>query len=159
MVGTQIFWSANAIRFDHYKAYSADLAAAQFLMPRVNAGATVAVTYIDETAMHVASATGILPYFGRNIYMNQPYPFYWWSDKNPSDSRFNALLPSHPGIVVAESPQDQSDPKIDLKGKRAELLLNSGYKLTNVFCGSLPFRTELVMTNCHLIFQYAGKTP
>jgi len=156
MIATQIFWSAYAMSFDHSKAYSADLAAAQFLRPLVENGATVAVTYFEGPPMHVASATGILPYFDRNIYVNQPYPFYFWGDKNPSDRLFDELLPSHPSIIVAEAPQKQPKPMIDLGSERARLLTNSGYRLTNVFCGSMPFRTELVFTNCHLIYRYAG---
>lgn len=164
MIGTQIVWSAYALNYDHYHDYSPNLAAAQFLKPRVEAGATIAVTYLDEShgaysANNIFSATGILPYFDRSIYINQTYPFYWWSDKNPSDELFNTLLPSHPSIVVAEALQSQTGPAINLRGRRAELLMKSGYRLTNVFCGSLPFRTELVLTNCHVIFQYAGSAP
>jgi hypothetical protein len=164
MVGTQILWSAYALDFDHYNAYSPNLATAQFLRPRVEAGAAIAVTYLNEShtpfaANNIFSATGILPYFDRSIYINQPLPFYWWGDKNPSDELFNALLPSHPSIVVAEALQVQTGPAINLRGQRAELLVKSGYRLTNMFCGSLPFRTELVLTNCHLIFQYAGSAP
>jgi hypothetical protein len=158
MVGVQIIWSAYALNFDHYSAYSPNLTTAQFLRPRVEAGATIAVTYLDEShspfaASHIFSATGILPYFDRSIYINQSYPFYWWSEKNKSDELFYALLPSHPSVVVAEALQVENGPAIDLKGQRAELLRNSGYQLTNVFCGSLPFRMELVLTNCHVIFQ------
>jgi hypothetical protein len=164
LIGTQILWSAYAIDFDHYHAYSPNLAAAQFLMPRVKAGATIAITYLDDSpepymANNMFSATGILPYFDRNIYINQPYPFYVWSDKNPSASLFNALLPSHPDIVIAETLQVGSNPSNDLKGKRAESLVKSGYTLTNVFCGSVPFRMQLMLTNCHVIFQYGGDAP
>jgi hypothetical protein len=164
MVGTQIVWSAYAIRYDHNNDYSPNPAAAQFLRPRVQAGATIAVTYLDDSptpfaAHNIFSATGILPYFDGSIYMNQADPFYWWSDKNPSDRIFNELLPSHPDIVLAETLQVESAPSIDQSGHRAGLLMKSGYRLTNRFCGSLPFRTELVLTNCHLIYQYAGNAP
>src|ERR1039458_874046 len=159
MVGVQILWSAYAIHFDHYNAYSPDLAAAQFLKPLVEDGAAIAATYLDESPSHVAGAFGILPYFDRNIYINQPYPFYWWSNKNPSDDLFNALLPSHPSIVLAEMQQAQPGQAVDLSGPRAELLMKSGYRLTNVFCGTLPFRMHTSFTNCHIIFQYAGIAP
>jgi hypothetical protein len=164
MIGTQILWSGYAIVFDHFNAYSPNLAAAQFLMPRVKAGATIAITYLDDSpspyvSNNMFSATGILPYFDRSIYINQPDPFYLWSDKNSSDALFNAILPSHPSIVVAETLQVGSKPPTDLAGKRAELLMKSGYRLTNVFCGSVPFQTRLVLTNCHVIYQYAGDAP
>ena len=174
MTGSQILWAAYSIQFDHYNAYSPDLAAAQFLEPRVKAGATIAVTYLDDSPAQVIGANGtllnlhpsvyisvgILPYFDRNIYINQPYPFYWWSEKNPSDRLFNALLPSHPSIVLAEAQQQgQYDRPIALRGPRAELLAKSGYRLTNVFCGSQPFGKHPTLMNCHVIFQYAGAAP
>jgi hypothetical protein len=37
--------------------------------------------------------------------------------------------------------------------------MKSGYRITNVFCGSLPFAMQLTLTNCHVIFQYAGNAP
>jgi hypothetical protein len=159
MAGVQILWSAYAIEFDHYNAYSPDLAAARFLKPRVEAGATIAVTYLDDSPIHVAGATGILPYFERNIYVNQPYPFYWCSYRNPSESLFDAILPSHPDIVIAEAQQFRPVGPVSLKTPRAELLMKSGYRLTNVFCGTQPFRMQEAFTNCHVIFQYAGNAP
>jgi hypothetical protein len=164
MAGSQILWASYAIDFDHYNAYSPDLAAAQLLKPLLKNGDTVAVTYLDKSNVPPDTtlgygATGILPYFDRNIYINQTYPFYWWSDRNQSESQFDALLPSHPSIVLAEAQQAQFAPPIDLKGPRATLLMKSGYRITNVFCGSLPFAMQLTLTNCHVIFQYAGNAP
>jgi hypothetical protein len=159
LISVQIAWSAYAIYFDHYNAYSPNLATAQFLKPRVEDGAVIAVTYLDDSAVHVAISTGILPYFDRNIYVNQPYPFYWWSDKNPTDDSINALLLSHPSIVLAETQQPQAGRPVDLRVPRAELLMKSGYRLTNVFCGTIPFRMQSAFTDCHLIFQYAGAAP
>ena len=109
MIGVQILWSAYAIHFDHFNAYSADRAAAQFLRPLLGREGKVAVTSIDDHPMPISNATGILPYFNRNIYMNQPEPFYLWSDKNDSDSLFDALLPSHPAVVLAEYPRRQAE--------------------------------------------------
>jgi hypothetical protein len=164
MVAAQIIWSVYAINFDHYNAYSPDLAAAQFLMPRVKGGATIAITYLDDSpdpnmAYNMFTATGILPYFDRSIYLNQQYPFYLWRNGNSSASLFNELVPSHPKIIVADMQHPGTRPFTELRGKRAELLVKSGYTLTNVFCGSVPFRTDLVLTNCHAIFQYGGNAP
>jgi len=164
MVATQIAWSVYALNFDHYNAYSPHLAAAQFLMPRVKAGATVAITYLDDSpdpnvANNIFSATGILPYFDRNIYINQPYSYYLWRDGNTSASLFYQILPSHPKIVIANMQRLGTRPFTELGGKKAEQLVKSGYTLTNIFCGSVPFRTQLVSTSCHLIYQYSGNTP
>ena len=164
MAGVQILWAAWAIDFDHFHAYSPDLAAAQFLKPLLKNGTRIGVTYLDKRHLPPDTslgygATGILPYFDRNIYINQTDPFYWWSDRNPSESQFDALLPSHPGIVLAEAQQAQFAPPIDLQGPRATLLMKSGYRITNVFCGSLPFAMQITLTDCHVIFQYAGHAP
>jgi hypothetical protein len=169
VAGVQILWSIYALNFDHYNAYSPNLAAAEFLRPRVQAGATIAVTYLDQPSIPVSAretffATGILPYFDHGIYMNQPYPFYWWSDKNPSDRLFKVLLPSHPSIVLVEAVQFQSAPAqslaaVDLRGQAVGFSMESGYRLTNVFCGAVPFQTQLVVTHCHLIYQYSGNAP
>ena len=164
MACSQILWSGYAICFDHSNAYAPNLAAAQFLMPHVKAGETIAVTYLDESAgshsaNNIYNATGILPYFDHSIYINQRDPFYLWSDKNPSESLFHALLPSHPSIVLVEASKKDADLPIDLTGEKARLLMNSGYRFTNEFCGSVPFHTQLMLTNCHMIFQYEGHVP
>jgi hypothetical protein len=156
MAAVQILWSAYAIGFDHYHAYSPDLAAAQFLRPFVSNRATIAATYLDDSPHHVTIAFGILPYFDRNIYINQPFPFYWWSNRNPSDNMLNALLPAHPDIIVAETQQPKPAQAMNFNWPRTELLMKSGYRVTNVFCGSVPFQMHTTFTNCHIIFQYAG---
>jgi len=151
MVCVQIVWSGCALYFDHYYAYSPDAAAAQYLEPYVESGSTIAVTYLDETASHVANAVGILPYFDRNIYINEAYPFYWWSNKNQYDD--GTLLVSQPSIVVGETENAGAEPPADLTGPRAESLMKSGYRLTHVFCGTIPFGGRAAFTNCHLMFE------
>ena len=153
MVCVQIIWSGCALYFDHYYAYSPDAAAAQFLKPYVADGSTIAVTYLDETASHVANAVGILPYFDRNIYINQAYPFYWWSNLNPTDNLISTLALSHSGIVVGEMEHAGVETSVDRTGPRAEFLKKSGYQLTHEFCGTIPFGAQPAFTNCHLMFE------
>jgi hypothetical protein len=154
MVGTQILWSAYAIVYDHSKAYSPDLAAAQFLKPLVRQGASIAVTYLEDPRGNGAyDAVGISPYFDHNIYMNQPDFFWSWSDTNPTDSLFTEALLLRPQVVLLEIRQASPAPSIDLKVPRIKGLINAGYRLTNVFCGTKPERLELGETNCHLVFQ------
>ena len=105
MIATQVLWSGYALFYDHYYAYSPDPAAAKFLSPYVQEGATIAVTYISgpgDKRVRAFPAVGILPYFDHNIYVNTPYPFWWWSDQDPTEDRFNLSLPSHPRIVIVE---------------------------------------------------------
>ncbi len=103
MIGTQIPWSGYALFYDHYYAFSPDAAAAEFLKPYVNNNAKIAETYYgyDTTSLRLAfPSVGIQPYFDHNIYANTPYPFWWWSDRDSSEDRFEALLPSRPQIVL-----------------------------------------------------------
>jgi len=152
----QILWSGYALRFDHYNAYSPDTAAAEFLKPLVQRGSTIAVTYIHDSDEQAYDAVGILPYFDHNIYANQPESFWWWSYKNSTESRFNSILPSHPQVVLAETRKSASGAPLNLETPRVESLYKSGYRLTNVFCGTIPRRLELWLTSCHLVFQYSG---
>jgi hypothetical protein len=163
MVIVQILWSGYALRFDHYRAYSPDIAAAKFLKPFVQRGSTIGVTYFNDWDQQSMSSlnqayfdVGILPYFDHNIYANQPDSFWWWSDKNPTESLFNSLLPFHPQIVIAEVDNRGPPQPLNLNTPKVEALQQAGYRLTNVFCGSIPGRLELTHTNCHLIFQYSG---
>jgi hypothetical protein len=131
MVGVQLLWSAYAIRYDHSRAYSPDLAAARFLKPLVGDGATIAVTYLNEPWVHAFQAVGILPYFEHNIYINQPDSFWWWSERNRTEDLFPAALRSRPRIVLVELRQAHpgqsiqltgpqlTDPKIDLLRNQA----------------------------------------
>lgn len=153
MIATQLLWSAFAIAYDHYHAYSPDLAAAQFLKPLVREGAKIAVTYLDEPYNQSFDAVGILPYFDHNIYINQPSAFWWWSDKNPNEDLFSTALLSHPQIVLVEIRKAHHGLPINLNENKVFIIRNAGYKLTNVFCGTRPERLQLDKTSCHLIFQ------
>jgi hypothetical protein len=102
MVGTQILWSVYALAYDHYHAYSADLAASKVLQPLVSGGAKIAVTYVDEPSIHTWDAVGILPYFDHNIYMNWPNSFWSWSANDPTEDLFLAALRTQPRVVLVE---------------------------------------------------------
>jgi hypothetical protein len=155
MIGTQILWSAYAIIYDHSNPYSPDLAASKFLQPFVRDGATIAVTYLVEPDSAPRSV-GILPYFDRNIYMNQPDSFWWWNSNNPTEDSFLAALPTRPRIVLVEMRQPHPGQPINLKYAKVEILIEAGYRLTNVFCGARPEGFQIVDNSCHLIFQRFG---
>lgn len=153
MVGTQILWSAYAITYDHSNPYSPDLAASQFLNPLVREGATIAVTYLDHPPGNQFDDVGILPYFDKNIYMNQPDSFWWWSANNPTESLFLAALDTRPRIVLVEIRQPHHGQPLNLQYSKVQILTKAGYRLTNVFCGAPPERFQVVESSCHLIFQ------
>lgn len=160
LVVTQILWSGYAFLYDHYHAYSPDPAAAKFLSPFVQEHASIAVTYIsgvDDQRVRAYPAVGILPYFDHNIFANIPYPFWWWSDQDPSEERFNALLPSHPQIVLVEETHPQPVAHIDLDKPKYVSLARDGYRFVNSFCGSQPRQLELGETLCHVVFEYRGQ--
>jgi hypothetical protein len=157
MVVVQVIWSGYAIHFDHYNAYSPDIAAADFLKPLVERGSTVAVTYVDdgESDNQAYFAIGILPYFDHNIYVNQPDSFWWWSNKNPTEALFNSTLPSNPRIVLVEMKPRPPSNSLDMGGPRVAALYHAGYKLTNLFCGTMPRQMGHAMTTCHAVFRHS----
>lgn len=159
MAVTQILWSANAIYYDHVRAYSPDLAAAKFLKPFVHEGARIAVTYPDKdpNGNQAFAAVGILPYFNRNIYVNQPDSFWSWSDNNPTECRFASALRTHPQIIVAEVQLRDPSVPIDISDAKFKLIEDHGYHLTRTFCGTFPERLQLGQTMCHLMFQPVGE--
>lgn len=154
MIITQIVWSGYALVFDHFRAYSPDRAAAEFLRPYVERDATIAATDLDDPVNYAFRAIGILPYFDHNIFLNLPYPFWSWSDHNPSESLFQAALPSHPRIIVVEIIYNGPEKPLQLDHPKFKQILSAGYRFTNLFCGTLPERTGPAFTNCHVIFQY-----
>lgn len=167
VAAAQILWSVYAIQFDHFHAYSPDLATARFLQPLVENGVPIAVTYLDgppEKPDNLARfqpyfAVGILPYFDHNIFVNQAEPYWWWSDGNRTENRFLAMLPSRPPVIVAEIRVIPPDGPAHLRSKKAQLLIDSGYRLTNLFCGSMPRRFDSGGKHCHLIFRFQGNPP
>jgi hypothetical protein len=159
MAGVQILWAGYALAYDHSHAYSPDLAAAKFLRPFVREGDKIAVTYLNETRIGAYASVGILPYFDRNIFMNQPAPFWLWSDKNPTESYFPAALRSHPKIVLVEIRQMGNGAPFPLQQPKIQLIRSEGYQLTNVFCGIRPQRLELGERTCHLIFRRSDDSP
>ena len=155
MTTTQILWSGYALAYDHAHPFSPDLAAARFLSPFVQSGASIAVTYLDEPEGNQAfDAVGILPYFDHNIFMNQPAPFWSWSSHNPTEAQFFTALRSQPQIILVEERTHGNDPILDPKAPKLALLRNAGYRMTHVFCGSRPERFAVHETSCHLIFQH-----
>lgn len=156
LAAVQIAWAANAIQFDHYNLYSPDLVAAQYLKPFVQQGAPIAITFSDEPEGHAFRAVGILPYFDHNIFVNMP-DFYWsWDNNNPTEDRFNALLPSHPKIVLVETRNVGPVEPTNLDKPRFQSLLSAGYTYVGSFCGSIAETIGSLHSGCHVVFEYPG---
>lgn len=158
MAITQILWCGYALVYDHIYPYSPDLAASKFLRPFVEKNTLIAVTYLDQHEGNGAfDSVGLLPYFDKNIFINQPTPFWEWSSNNPTEALFATALRSHPPIVLVELRQPHPDIPIDLQSSKPNVFISEGYKLTNVFCGAKPERLQAGENICHLVFQPAGQ--
>jgi len=154
MVTVQILWSAYAIEYDHYNAFSPDLAASEYLRPLVRQGVTIAVTYTDDPDARGYRSVGILPYFDRNIFINLPKPYILgFRNQDPTEETFLNVFPDRPTLVIVETHPDQVNVSINLFTPRIELLYTAGYRFTNMFCGAMPMGFELREKSCHLIFQ------
>ena len=159
LIGTQILWTGYALFYDHYYAFSPDAAAAEFLKPFVTEGAKIAVTYwTDDPTWEIRAypSVGIQPYFDHNIYANTPYPFWWWSDQDSSEDRFEAILPSHPQIVLVETVYLRSVQKLDLDHPKYAALMRDGYRYRSAYCGAQPQGWGLGATICHVFLEYYG---
>ena len=152
----QILWAAYAIEYDHYNACSPDLAAAEFLRPLVQQGASIAVTYSDDPEGQASRSIGILPYFDHNIFVNEPDSFWRWSSRNQTEKMFMNVLPSHPTVVVVEVRTLRPEIPVNLEGPKIEMLSSAGYSFTHMFCGAWPAGFQVLDKSCHLIFQRPG---
>jgi len=159
MIATQCLWSGYALFYDHYHPYSGDPSAAAFLKPFVQNGATIAVTFIDDEGNHAFDGVGILPYFDKNIYFNQANSFWWWSDLDTTEDRFNQILPTHPNLVLVEVRYKGGVDRIDLNQPRIVSVEKVGYRFVHAYCGTYPQRLQLGLTTCHVIFEYADGMP
>ncbi len=157
MAATQILWSGYALFYDHYFPYSPDRAAAAFLKPFVDQGDTIAVTYVKNDRVwngRAFTSAGLQPYFDRNIFANMPYSFWWWSDRDPSQDRYQAILPSHPQIVVVDEIENHAIQRIDFDHPEFARLAKEGYRYRDAFCGAVPIGLKPGIGICHVIFVY-----
>jgi len=152
----QISWTAYAVAFDSSHPYSPDLAAAQYLAPRVQAGDKIAVTPLRRN-MSETYAVGLEPYFPQGLFTNRKYPFWLYSTRDRTEEAFLEALPGHPPIIVAEFARIVTPPRFDvahdLTGPKVELLYNNGYILTHTFCAEQPLHLHNQIQLCHLIFE------
>jgi hypothetical protein len=156
MAAGQILWAGYAIEYDHYYAYSPDLAAAEFLRPFVRQGASIAVTYSYDPDGHGFFAVGILPYFDHNVFINLSEPFWSFSNGNPAEKIFMKVLLTNPDVVVVVQHSGGPDLPIDIQNPKIRLLGRAGYRFTNMFCGAIPMNFQFKEKTCHLIFQRLG---
>jgi hypothetical protein len=160
MIVSQILWSGFAIYYDHYYAYAPDRAAAEFLKPYVQQGDGIAVTYVrkgNEYQSRAFPAIGVLPYFDRNIFVNTPYPFWYWSSQDPSDQRYDAAVEAHVPIVLVAVVNQHQVTQPDLDHPEFASLAEHGYRHLATFCGTMPQGFALRFNMCDVFYGYSGK--
>ncbi len=135
----QCFWSAHAIRIDMTWEYSGDRDAARFLASHLTPGKRVAG--FDYHSV------GVLPYFSKNIFYNQPKAAIWyWSRNVPIDERALEVVAERPdyidiGFLVhphGDTLSAAADPTWIQRfqtGVEAEILETGRYVETHRFCG------------------------
>jgi hypothetical protein len=159
MIATQWAWSGYTLVYDHNHPYSPDQAAAAYLKPFVDNHDRIAITYIDNQGNHAFDGVGLLPYFDHNIFVNQALPFWWWSELDTTEDKFNAVLPTHPELVLVEVRYKDPVDRIDLNQPRYNSVRAEGYRFSRAYCGTFPERLQPMLTMCHVIFQYANGQP
>ena len=141
MAATQILWAAYAIEYDHYNAYSPDLATAEFLRPFVEQRASIAFTYSDDPDGRGYRVVGILPYFDRDIFINLPEPFWSWSNRKPTEQMFTEALPTYPAVVVVEVPRVIQNSRSTCRIQKSDCC--TGMDIALLRCFAARFRCAL----------------
>jgi hypothetical protein len=102
----------------------------------------------------------IQPYFDHNVFLNEPYSYYWWSTHNPSKQLYKKFLAEGPEIVVLEW-RFRDFPKTGTIGAiPLGQLTGLGYRNTHTFCGGgvRPGRA-IQEWECDLIYQPGQRNP
>ena len=133
----QIGWAEFAFKFDYEHDYGSGKATASFLKPYVMSKAKILEIGNDFLSV------GVQPYFDHNVFLNQPYAYYWWSNLNPSKLRYRVLLAEDPeighrGMAVPRLPTAGTIAAVPL----VKQLTGQGYRNTHSFCGGLYGRDE-----------------
>jgi hypothetical protein len=145
----QISWAEFAFAFDHAHDYASGAATAAFLKPYVMSHARIVAIGNDSLSVDIQ------PYFDHNVFLNEPYTYYWWSTHNPSKLLYKKSLAEGPEIVVLEwrfrdFPTSATVAVIPL----AEQLTSLGYRNTHSFCGGVVRPGRAIQEwECDLIFE------
>ena len=157
-LGIQLTSTVHSFVYDYRHPYAPDLAAAQYLKPLVDSGATLALTEVKDSQVRGFHSIGLAPYFSRPLFLNQPQPYWVWSTREHTAEMFRAALAQHPTVVVAVYFNEEFgrfDPARDLQLPNMQFVLHSGYRLTRTFCAQKPEGIREREQICELIFQPA----
>jgi hypothetical protein len=149
IAAVQIGWAEFAFAFDHAHDYASGAATASFLRPYAMSHARILAIGNDSLAVDIQ------PYFDHNVFLNEPYSYYWWSTRNPSKLLYKKFLTEGPEIVVLEwrfrdFPGSETIAEIPL----AQQLTSLGYRNTHTFCGGVVRPGRAIQEwECDLIYQ------
>ncbi len=152
VIVVQEAWTVRAV---YHHRYSPDIETARFLAPYVEAGDTMAVTYVKRDDVNAFHSVGLYPYFDHPLFINEPRPYWLWSTHEHTFNEFDRAMDSHPELVVAMyfDIYHRFNPSKDLTGPRVARIQKDGYRLTNTFCAEKPEGFRDREETCFLIFQ------
>ncbi len=175
----QIGWTARAVWLDVHGPYAANPITADFLRGRIAAASEDRLAasrngQVPKVAGFYYHSIGVLPYFTRNIYENQPAHAYWdWSTRNRIDARAPFELLRRPDYVVVSGwtsgpdegitvdwakPEEADGPQVPLAdsyGVRTYFLAH-GYRETHRFCGWTWMRDAYAEELCDVVLEPMG---
>jgi hypothetical protein len=152
----QCFWTVHAIRNDMTGQYSGDEQAAAFLAGHIDGKKVAGFSY---------HSVGVLPFFQKNIFYNQPKDAFWyWSRKVLVDERALDALKEHPdyidiGFAVhprGNSNSVESDPewiRTCYPDVEKEIVNTGQYVETHRFCGIAYSGHGYAEAECHVILE------
>ncbi len=160
----QMSWTYRALSKEHSEPYSPDRQTALYLKQQGldRGGKTAAGFYYYST--------GLLLYFDRNVYLNQPpHRYRWWSTQMRSYETVQATLARHPDFIViggfetgpdAEITRDWLPAAPPLPGIQlgdtffvADYYRHNGYHTARVFCGNSWMRSTYAERICDTVLE------
>ena len=152
----QLSYSTYALVWDHQYPYSPDAAASQYLKHFVDQRLPLAVTIVNTSDAGEFHSIGLAPYFDQPIFINQPRPYWLWSNDEHTYPEFKAALDRNPAAIVAMYRSHHGRPfdrSFDLNSRRLQTMYQRGYGVTQVFCGARPEALALHEQICEIVLE------
>ena len=143
----QIFWSAQATRYDLRYPYSGSKELAAYLHSH----------HLEREKIYAYGfkSIAILPYFRHNVFANydQAASFWRWSNRNSMDSTFNSIPQGAPQLVVLSTTLGPLEDMIRCR----EALGKFGYHLVGRFDGALYWKSAVMEPESYDLYQLNGQ--
>lgn len=150
VLAVQVFWCAEALRYDLYQNYSGSYNLAKYIK----------ANHLQNGKIYASGwrTISILPYFQQNIFYNHnngsSHRFWNWSTNNvtpvgASPGILDTIECEQPDLVIFASDHIPSQEIIDLPG----------YRAVKFFSGYLCWKTGLIEPECYLVFRKRRQEP